>query len=619
MAAAGAEPRHAATSITPLLVLPRAVQAGGGVGSHSLLLGVSRALQGQLLLLALNLACCGGIVGLSRLLPTVAAQRFGAQSHSAVLLFVAAFGVSKALFNLLVGALANIAGRRTLLRAGWLLSCAVPVLLWFASSWSWLLVSTALLGASQGLCTSCAVVMLLDLVPASSRGVAMGALECVIYVSLGLGALGAAETMRILGEEGFEAVLLVHAFLCALGIIVSVQAQETGALSLQQQHRSEDEEQDQEEEAATASTQVALEAGLLASGKPHPASPFRVVTAQTPLASPSAPPSATAANAGSFSLQLRNPAATAASHTETDGTQATESPRRLLLSPDGKLSAPGQSASFAASFCSSVRECAGSPVLRAIIQAGFCNNLKDGVAWGLLPAFFGATSSATNGEEVSPVGVAHVAPASQLGALLTIYPLVWGLGQLWTGRASDRGGGRSRFVIGGLALQALGLAALVAVPIGLERAGRVVPSLLAGAEDGDPSSSLLSSVRFVLWLASLSLLGFGTALSYPVLQACIGDVVSPSRRASAIGLYRLCRDLGYAVGGAGAGVLADRVGVDTTFVLLAALLALSAAYAKKNLPRDQAGAKEGLSSSGQHGKPAAFAAHHLAHKDGRHA
>jgi MFS family permease len=242
--------------------------------------------------------------------------------------------------------------------------------------------------------------------------------------------------------------------------------------------------------------------------------------------------------------------------------------------------------SFSASFRSSVRECISSSVLRAIIQAGFANNFKDGVAWGLLPAFFGATgiASSVSRNGSSPVINSHAVPASQLGALLTAYPLIWGLGQLFTGRASDRWG-RGRFVFGGLLLQSLSLVGLVLVPVLLNR---LAPMLLATPNDDvGVNDDVLSSVRFVLWMLSLSLLGVGTAMSYPVLQAYIGDVVAPARRASALGLYRLCRDLGYAFGGVGAGLAADRLGVDATFLLVGALLALSSFYAWICLPPDQ--------------------------------
>jgi len=302
--------------------------------------------------------------------------------------------------------------------------------------------------------------------------------------------------------------------------------------------------------------------------------------------------STVAAGAGPFSLQLRGTQhhahAADLDSLRTDAVNGHTSPSRNGTAVhDGVTDAA--SMSFSASCRSSVRECTGSPVLRAIIQAGFANNFKDGVAWGLLPAFFGATgiASSVSRNGGSAVINSHAVPASQLGALLTVYPLIWGLGQLFTGRASDRWG-RGRFVFGGLLLQSLSLLGLVLVPVLLNRLA--APMLLATTTTNDDvgvNDDVLSSMRFVLWMLSLSLLGVGTAMSYPVLQAYIGDVVAPARRASALGLYRLCRDLGYAFGGVGAGLAADRLGVDATFLLVGALLALSSFYAWTCLPPDQ--------------------------------
>ena len=234
-----------------------------------------------------------------------------------------------------------------------------------------------------------------------------------------------------------------------------------------------------------------------------------------------------------------------------------------------------------------------SAALRAVIQAGFLNNFKDGVAWGLFPAFFAA------------------APAGQLGALLTAYPLVWGLGQLVTGRLSDKYGW-GRFVWGGLALQGAAMALHVAVPAGLHWLGQAWPWLglaetsvaVGSGHDGGAAEVAavglfsLSAVRFILWLLVLVLLGLGTAMSYPVLQAYIGDVVAPSRRASAIGLYRLCRRLGYAFGGVLSGRLADAQGVDVCLLATGALLSIRALSAFVALPTNGQPAKTRRRSSG---------------------
>jgi MFS family permease len=152
--------------------------------------------------------------------------------------------------------------------------------------------------------------------------------------------------------------------------------------------------------------------------------------------------------------------------------------------------------------------------LSAISQAGLVNNLNDGLAWGLFPLFFAAGG----------LGVA------QIGLLAGLYPGVWGVAQLATGALSDRVG-RKPLIVGGMWLQAAALALL---------------PLIHG---------------FAPWAGAMVLLGLGTALVYPTFLAAVSDVAHPSWRASAVGVYRLWRDSGYAVGALLAGLLADRFGV----------------------------------------------------------
>jgi MFS family permease len=172
----------------------------------------------------------------------------------------------------------------------------------------------------------------------------------------------------------------------------------------------------------------------------------------------------------------------------------------------------------------SVRE----PTLSACSQAGLVNNLNDGLAWGLLPLLF----------------VRGGLPVGQVGLLAALYPAVWGLGQLLTGPLSDRLG-RKPLITGGMLVQAVALAG----------------TALAGS--------------FVPWAASAVLLGAGTAMVYPTLLATIGDVAHPSWRASALGVYRLWRDTGFAVGALLAGVVADLAGLVAAVWVVAALTAAS--------------------------------------------
>jgi MFS family permease len=152
--------------------------------------------------------------------------------------------------------------------------------------------------------------------------------------------------------------------------------------------------------------------------------------------------------------------------------------------------------------------------LFAVSQAGLVNNLNDALAWGLFPLFFAAGGLSLH----------------QVAILAAIYPGVWGIAQLGTGALSDRLG-RKGLIVGGMWVQAAGI-------------------LLIIATDG-----------FWLWTLGAVLLGIGTAMVYPTLLAAIGDVAHPEWRGSAVGVYRLWRDGGYAVGALLAGVIADLLGL----------------------------------------------------------
>ena len=141
------------------------------------------------LLVALN-ALVGGLVGLERsVLPLVAERDFDVVSRTAILAFVAAFGVAKALANLVAGSAADRVGRRRLLLAGWLLAAPVPLLVGLATDWWQVVVANLFLGASQGLAWSMTVVMKIDLAGPRRRGLALGLNESAGYVGVAAAAL----------------------------------------------------------------------------------------------------------------------------------------------------------------------------------------------------------------------------------------------------------------------------------------------------------------------------------------------------------------------------------------------------------------------------------------------
>lgn len=140
------------------------------------------------LLVAVN-AFVGAMVGLERsTLPLVGREDFGLQSSTAVLSFIVAFGLAKAVTNLAAGALAERAGRRRLLIAGWVVALPVPLLIATAPSWGWIVAANALLGINQGLAWSMTVVMKIDLVGPRRRGLALGINESAGYGGVALAA-----------------------------------------------------------------------------------------------------------------------------------------------------------------------------------------------------------------------------------------------------------------------------------------------------------------------------------------------------------------------------------------------------------------------------------------------
>lgn len=152
----------------------------------AVILGLKENWQQFGLLVVVN-AFVGGMVGLERsIIPQLAQTEFGLSSKSAILSFIVAFGITKAIANYFTGRLANKIGRKNLLIIGWLLALPIPIIIIYANSWSWVIVANMLLGVSQGLTWSSTVVMKMDLVGEKQRGFAMGINEFAGYLAVGI-------------------------------------------------------------------------------------------------------------------------------------------------------------------------------------------------------------------------------------------------------------------------------------------------------------------------------------------------------------------------------------------------------------------------------------------------
>lgn len=175
--------------------------------------------------------------------------------------------------------------------------------------------------------------------------------------------------------------------------------------------------------------------------------------------------------------------------------------------------------------------------LSSVTQAGLVNNLNDGMIWGLLPIVLFSLNF--NNESI--------------GIITAIYPTVWGIGQLFTGKMSDHYS-KKAMLFWGMLLQGL---AILLIPF--------------------------SSNFYILAFLS-AILGLGTALVYPTFLSTIAQTTSPKQRAESIGTFRLWRDLGYAFGAVISGVTADLFGVENAIFLIGGLTILSSLIIKFRMP-----------------------------------
>ncbi len=175
--------------------------------------------------------------------------------------------------------------------------------------------------------------------------------------------------------------------------------------------------------------------------------------------------------------------------------------------------------------------------LSAVTQAGLVNNLNDGMIWGLLPIY------------LFSLDFDH----GKIGAITAIYPVVWGIGQLFTGKMSDLYD-KKKLIFWGMLLQGV---AILMIPFGMS----------------------------IFSLSFLSvLLGIGTAMVYPTFLNTISIISSPKQRAETIGVFRLWRDSGYAFGAILSGITSDLFGIENTILLIGFLTVISSLIVQFRMP-----------------------------------
>jgi MFS family permease len=385
----------------------------------------------QFTLLVIVNAFVGGMIGLERtIMPQYAEINFGIASKTAILSFIIAFGIVKAISNYFTGKLANRFGRKNLLLIGWLLSIPIPFILIYAPSWNWVIFANVLLGIHQGLTWSSTVVMKIDLVGEKDRGLAMGLNEFAGYVSVGIVAFVTGYIANKYGVTPYPFYLGI--FISIIGFIITA--------------------------AWVKDTNAYI-------------------------------------------------------HHATKTIKA-QKKQNIFIETSFK-----------------------NKTLSSVTQAGLVNNLNDGMIWGLLPILL--LSLQFNSEKI--------------GIITSIYPTVWGIGQLFTGKMSDHYS-KKGMLFWGMFLQGV---AIIAIPF---------------------------STNFFVLSTISGVLGIGTALVYPTFLSTIAQVATPIERAESIGTFRLWRDLGYAIGAVISGITADLFGIEYAIYLIGGLTIISSIVIKLRMP-----------------------------------
>ncbi|HMP30736.1 MAG TPA: MFS transporter, partial [Saprospiraceae bacterium] len=377
----------------------------------------------QFTILVIVNAFVGGMIGMERtIIPQFAESSFGLASKTAILSFITAFGISKAIANYYTGRWANTLGRRNLLILGWVIALPIPFILMSASVWAWVVFANILLGISQGLTWSSTVVMKIDLVGEKDRGLAMGINEFAGYLAVGVVAFLTGYIANTYGVTPFPFYLGM--IIAVLGLLITI--------------------------FCVKDTKGFVKIENTLNDKKHLDSIFKDTTYR-------------------------------------------------------------------------------DKTLSSVTQAGLVNNLNDGMIWGLLPILLFSLHFDN----------------TKIGIIVATYPMVWGIGQLFTGKMSDHYS-KKVMLFWGMLLQGV---AILFLPF-------------------------IASFYGLTLLAAI--LGLGTALVYPTFLSTIAQVTKPTQRAESIGTFRLWRDLGYAIGAVVSGITADIFGLDIAIILIGVITIISA-------------------------------------------
>lgn len=374
----------------------------------------------QFSLLVLVNAFVGAMIGLERaVLPELGKSVFGLDANTAILSFIMAFGITKAISNYSVAKFSKRFNRKQILLAGWWAALPVPFLLMYADSWSWVIAANILLGINQGLAWSSTVIMKVDIVGQKNRGLAMGINEFAGYLSVGLASYLASSIASKYGYVYYP--FIPGLFFAAAGLLVSIFLIKDTTHFVY---------------AESSSSKLIL---------------FKNVWKET-------------------TWKHKN--------------------------------------------------------ISSVTLNGLVNNMNDAVVWGLLPVLL----------------LQKDFTIQEIGIVAGVYPVVWGVMQLFTGKMGDIYCKKQIITIGMLT-QAAAIVLLV-----------------------------LSS-QFMFLVAAAVLLGLGTALVYPNFLTVVAESTHPSQRAETLSIFRFWRDSGYVIGALLAGVLADMMGMSAAILVIAGITA----------------------------------------------